>query len=331
MTTISNGRSTLEHRVGHGGEVSVGVHAGEVTVRGVHGDTVAVRDLDGRDLRERFHIEAGDGRLVVRPHDRTGFDLRLSRPGRGRARLEIDLPAEASLSLDGASADLHTTGLRGEQRLRTASGSVALADVAGTISLDAVSGDVRIDAVGDLDLSGRVVSGDLVVHGGSLRTLALATTSGDVTLEAPLIGPGPYSLQTVSGDAHVVSGPGGLRVEAKTLTGRISSDTGDPSDRGPGRRMLVVGPGAATFSFRSISGDLHIAQAEARGATPSHVAPEPPAPPDPPTPSGRADAVHPGEAAEDARLAVLRELEAGTIDVATATERLAALEDESRG
>ena len=337
MTTAQHGADVAEHPIGERGELMVRVGSGRMAVTGVDGDTVTVRDLDGRDLDDRFVLERGDGRMSVRPRERGGLDLGLGRRGRGGARLGVEVPRHATVSLDTASGEMLVRGLDGEQRLRTASGTITATDVSGQISIDAVSGTVKITPSGAVDLSGRLVSGDLEVRGGSLRTVAVASTSGDITLHSPLDGPGPFSIQTVSGDAQVTVA-GGLRVEARTLTGDIASELEHRSESGAGRRDLVIGNAARTLSFRSISGDLRVAahgaplasEAPPRDVTsPRDVTPpEPPAPPAPPSPSPSTVAGDPGQAG-DPRLAVLRDLEAGTIDVPTATERLAALEDGS--
>lgn len=316
MTATRNAADVLEHRIGPTGELTLRVHSGEVLVRGTDEETVRVRDLDGRNLGERFVVDRADGRLEVQPRARVILDLGIGR--RHRARLGVDVPRAATVSLDTANGDLRVAGLTGEQRYRTASGAVELRQAAGTIGLDVVSGSVVIEATGSVDLSGRLVSGDLAMRGGTLRSVALATTSGDLRLDAPLAGPGPYSIQTVSGDARIVAQ--GVQVHARTVTGAIDGDRVHRSESGPGRRHVVVGAGGPTVSFQSISGDLAIdPEPAAPGAAVSPVAPEPPAP------EPRAEIGDPAPA-DEARLLVLRDLEAGTIDVATATARLGELE-----
>jgi len=344
--TTTNGAPAVTHRVGERGEVSVRIHSGRLEITGTDGDTAVVRDLDGRDLEDRFDVERSEGRLVVRPRERVGFDLGLGRRSRGSARLAIEVPRSATVSFDTASGELEVVGLRGEQHYRTASGEIHATAVSGQIGIDAVSGGVRLVASGPVDLSGRLVSGDLVVRGGSLRSVAVATTSGDIELDSPVEGSGPFSIQTVSGDARVAS-TGNLRVEARTLTGEIGSELEHRSESGLGRRDLVHGSGARTLAFRSISGNLRVAAHATNGngggrddappVIPPQPAvahepvamPEPPAPPSPMSPGAHAaDSAGPATPTpHDARLAVLRDLEAGAIDVETATRRLAELEE----
>jgi hypothetical protein len=308
--TTSTSSDVFEHVIGQTGELSLRLHAGDVDIHGVDADTVRIRDLDGRDLAERFTIEAADGRLAIRPRDRFmidfGFSFGASRHGAG---LAVEVPRGARLSIDTASADVHGTGLVGEQHYRTASGSIELDAAAGTIGIDAVSGDVDVRVDGEVGLSGRAVSGDVTIRGGRVRSLALSTTSGDVEVEAELAGQGPFAVQTVSGDVSIASSRG-LQVQAKTLTGDIAGEVSQRSQPGPGKGLVTTGDGGTPFSFKSISGNLRV----------SH--------------SGGPSAPRKGEPlsaeAEDhaaQRLAILRDLEAGTIDIEAASARLADLED----
>jgi hypothetical protein len=307
--TASTSPDLLEHVIGAAGELSIRLYAGELEIHAADGDAVRVRDLDGRDLHERFLVEAADGRLAIRPRDRFLVEFGLMFAGFGRGvRLAVEAPSGARLQIDSASAEIHATGFRGGQRYRTASGAVELDDVAGEISVEAVSGDVAVRVSGEATVTGRSVSGDVRVGGGRLRSVALSTTSGDVELESELVGTGPFGVQTVSGDVSVAS-RGPLRVEAKTVTGDISSDAPHRRESVHGQRIVIVGEGEARltpFSFKSISGDLHVAtvRPEAAAATP----------------------VEPDDRATE-RLAILRELEAGTIDIEAASVRLNELEE----
>jgi putative adhesin len=317
--TASTSPDLLEPVIGAAGELSIRLHAGEVEIRAADGDAVRIHDLDGRDLHERFVIEASDGRLAIRPRDGFLVEFGLVFGGFGRGvNLAVEAPSGARLRIDSASAEIHATGFRGEQRYRTASGGIELEDVGGGIGVEAVSGDVAIRVAGEASLTARSVSGELTVDGGRLSSLGLSTTSGDVELRSELAGPGPFEVQTVSGDVSVAS-RGGLRVEAKTVTGEVSSDEADKGEFGRGQRVFTIGDGGTPFtplSFKSISGDLHVrrqgsgtAAADTRAtATSEPAVPEP-------------------DERGTLRLAILRELEAGTIDVEAASARLSELEE----
>jgi hypothetical protein len=310
--TASTSPDVLEHGVGASGEVSLRLHAGHLEARATDRDTIRIRDLDGGDLSDRFVIDTGSGRLALRPRDGLLVDFGFALAGFGRgARLAVEAPRGVRLTVDTASAEIRATGFRAEQRYRTASGTIELDDVAGEINVEAVSGDIGVRVEGDAGLTGRSVSGDVTVVGGRLRSVALSTTSGDVELRSRLDGPGPFGVQTVSGDVSIAS-PGRLRVEGRTVTGDISTTAPHKRESSQRGQVLVLGEagaGVIPISFKSISGDLRINTPEADTTVRT---PEP------------TDAEPDDRGAE--RLAVLRELEAGTIGIEEASTRLRELE-----
>jgi hypothetical protein len=315
--TTSTGKETVQHEIGEDGVLAIQFASGSIAVTATDGPRAIVRELDGQDLEARFHIERTDGRLGLRAREQLlGAVL-----GRRSIRLSVEFPAGAELTVDTASADIRVTGARGPQRYRTVSGALTILEASGSIGFEVASGEVDISAIGSLVLDGRSVSGDLAVRGGSLERLDLQTTSGDALIDSPLAGSGPFSMQTVSGDARIVA-PRGVRVQSTTVSGRVDSHQPGATEPGGGRHAVVVGDGKASMRFRSISGDLVVVAApgepaaepdadtqEARPAPTSSVAEEQP------------DA-HGGE-----RLAILRDLEDGRIDVDEATSRLAALDE----
>jgi hypothetical protein len=320
--TTTTGADTAQYVIGGEGELRVRLHAGQLRLRAVDGDTVTVRDGEGRDLDERLIIDSTDGQLSIRPRERSLLDLGWASVFAGIGRgieLAIDVPTAARITVESASANVEAVGTRGPQRYRTASGELMLTNVSGAISADSVSGDVAIRVAGEASITGRTVSGELEIRDGRIRSLELVTTSGDVEVEAQFGGDGPFAIQTVSGNASVATDRG-LTLTAKTVTGDIEA-TGSRRTEGRGQHFITVGDGAVPFSFRSISGDLRIAQRAPRHGSDT---------PAPLIAGAHAEATHTATGSETnggERLAILRELEAGTIDVDAAAQRLAALEE----
>ncbi|NJD29437.1 MAG: hypothetical protein FIA92_14225 [Chloroflexi bacterium] len=313
------GSARLEHRIGARGRFTLRQPAGEIEIRGVEGETARVRDTDDQSLGDRFEILAAEGSLELRPLDHLGGLLRTWARGSAPS-LAVEVPHGASVTVEAASAEVTASDLTGEKRIRTASGDVSLARLAGAIDVGTVSGDLEIDGQLQLEILGRTVSGDVAVRLPQARRLDLATTSGDVLLDAELTGTGPFEVRTISGDLTLVA-RGGLRVEAQTVTGDVGGEGLKIVESGRGRKVGTIGRGGATLAFRSVSGDLAVV-----GELPVRTAEEPteaaaalPAPQEPAMPSG-----------EDARMEVLRALERGEISVTEAGEQLAELEEVHR-
>jgi len=317
MTTQTHD-AVVTHRIGADGMVVVRMADGQVRLRGVSGDAATVRAVDGNPL-DGLEIEPGERSLTVRTGrgiEFRGFGIGWGDRPRGRGRTKdvgIEIPSGATVVVEGASTDVEVRGLRGDQRYRSASGDLVLREVSGSLTIEALSGDVEIRADGPSTISARSVSGDLDVRAGSIAELRASTTSGDLYVAGSFDGDGPFSIETVTGDA-TLSPANGVRVEARTITGDIDSELPARRDDADGRRALVIGAGGPTITFRSTSGDLRVVAADR--ATP-HATPGATAP-------ARSTTHAP---VDDARLTILRALERGEIDVAEAGRRLEVLGD----
>ncbi len=351
MTTQSSG-ATIEHHIGLTGRFHLRQLSGEVSVRGIDGEAVRVRERNGKSVSESFLVEATDGSLSLTAPDKFGFESLIFGIGRRSSLdLEVEVPRGADVSIETASGEITASGLVGMTKVRTASGEVSLDALGGILDLDAVSGDVSISAASALDLRARTISGDCSLRAPSLGRAVIETTSGDIRVDANLTGKGPFEIHTVSGDATIV-GRSGMQIEARTVTGDLRSDLPHRLETGPGRRRLIVGDGGVTLGFKSVSGDLRVSAprdvlAPAQPPTPTPApaipppaprpgsppqaptAPEPPAPeppaPEPPAPLTLEDGRDGGQ--EVARLDVLMALERGDLSVEAAMQRLADIEE----
>ena len=290
--------SDLQHRIGAGGLLAVRLEDGDIRLTGIDGDTVSV--AASRHGPHGLTIERGDGSVSIT----TGA-------GPTPDDLSIEVPSAATVVVESRSGDITAEGLKGDVRITTASGDVTIRDAGGTLAIEAVSGDVEVAAVADLAVDARTVSGDLDVRAGLLRRANLTTTSGDLAIDAAFADAGAFVVETVSGDTTVES-RSPVRVEATTLTGDVQGPSAGGRDDRPRGTVVVGSTTGATITFRSTSGDLAL---RVRDDSTSDVA--------------RVPDTAPAPAKEvDPTLDVLRALERGEIDVAEATERLAALESE---
>ena len=335
MTGSVASAAELEHRIGPVGRFALRLPAGEVSIRAVDGDMARVRDLDGRSLAERFDIRRTADALELVAKSRFGLSYQngsLTLGGQA-AELDVELPRATRLAVDAASTDVSVAGMAGPGRFRTASGDLILTDVGGNVEFEGVSADVRIEAVAPIEVAGKTISGDVSVRAPRLTHLEMTTTSGDVRVDADFAGKGPFAIRSISGDATLVA-RGGIQVEAQTVTGDLSSAISARMDSGPGRKVMTVGKATTTLSFKSVSGDLAVIEPRDSGVPlPVAATGQPAAPAAEPTsmPAFAADSpapdVEPRPEVEAARLAILRSLERGEIDVAAAMTRLAAIEE----
>ncbi len=340
MTGTLASAAEVQHEIGQAGRFALRLPAGEVSVRAVDGVVARVRDLEGRSLAERFDIRRTGDALELVAKSRFGLSYQNGSLtiGSQAADLDVELPRGTRLAIDAASTDVSVAGIAGPGRFRTASGDLILTDVGGNIEFEGVSADVRIEAVAPIAINGRTISGDVAIRAPRLARLELTTTSGDLRIDADFAGNGPFAIRSISGDATLVA-RGGIEVDAQTVTGDLSSALTAKMESGLGHRRLVVGKPTATLAFKSVSGDLSVVEPRDAGVampTPNG------APPIISTAAGQAMPAFAADAAdaaddapeaapspelETARLEILRSLERGEIDVATAMARLATIEE----
>lgn len=332
MTRETANTTTIEHPIGATGSLDVKLADWDVAIVPGQDDVVRVRDADGEPLRDDLEIDRGTDSLSIRQPTRfPGISFVLGSRHSGR-RIIVEAPATARVNVETASGDVSTDALGGDQRIRTASGDIRLEAASGDLATETVSGDIVVRIDGSVGLAVKSVSGDVSIEGGRVERLRLTTTSGDVRLTSDL-SRGPHAIASVSGDVMLVSN-NALRITAVTLTGDLSTDLPHTSQGGPGRRSIVIGDGATELQFRSVSGDLRVVDPTTprNGSLPPEpVPPLAPVPPQPPAVPGSSSVALTAvadepDATRTARLEILRALEGGEIDVAEATDRLAALD-----
>lgn len=323
----------IEHPIGADGRFALRVTSPDVEIRpstdgtarvSVQFELRAATDAEADELfeRVRFHVRQGDGLLEVSEPKRNGGAIggigRVFGIGGGRAEASVsaEVPAGASLTYDGVSADLTVGGLGGDQEYRTVSGDLVLDRLAGTVRVRGVSSDVSIRADDPLRLEVNTVSGDVSAFAPRFDELRMVTVSGDVEIEGELAAERRHRIETVSGDLSI-GVVGGMTLEVRGLSTDVDISVPHRSEGSRDRRRYVVGDGTADVLFSSMSGDVS-ARGSRRFAAP--MAPIPPAPLRAPAPPSSPE---PPEMDAAEQLEVLRSLERGEIDVDEAARRLA--------
>jgi hypothetical protein len=323
MATLTFVRTQeIEHEIGPAGSLQLRITSADVQIRAIEGSVARARaifEVRAADEAEadrgfgevQLRVARGDGTLAISEPNRhtrglaAGLQRLLGGPYADMS-VEIELPAGAEVRVDGVSADLTATGLRGNQHFKTVSGDLVLTDVAGELGLHSVSGDATVRAVAELALEAGSVSGDLSIVAPRLSRLHANTVSGDLEIEAELAGGGePHRIETVSGD-FTLGLVGSLNLEVRGLSTDVRCDLPHRSEGSRDRRRYLIGDGGPQLLFSSMSGDVSVRAARRLPAAGLAQPPEPLIPPPAP----------------DERLAILRALERGELNVDEALRRL---------
>jgi hypothetical protein len=316
--------AAIEHPVGPTGTVRIGTTDARLTVRAVDGDQVRFWAADGRDLDPHYRWHLGDGLVEIEPRERGAFGFgRLF--GDRLPDIVAEVPHDGHLRLETVSGAIHVVGARGPQEYRLVSGAFEALGVAGRIRVDGVSGAIRLEADERAAVRARTVSGQVDIAGPRFDSLEVRFMSGSIDVRGRLDGSGPFAFDGVAGSVSLaVDGP--IRVEGTTVSGSIATDLPHRTGGGPGRRTIEIGGGGPLVTFKTVSGNLRVVRRDRSGASNGDEMADQAA--GPAEQAGGARAADPDAAA---RLAILRDLEAGRIDIDAATRLLANLDGSDRG
>src|SRR4051812_22180469 len=358
--TSAPGAPTREVALPPGATVDIYLTSSNLRLRGVDGDRIVVRALDGERLDDEITIDAAADVVRVRDAQSTWKLGPFNVTSRRSRDLAIDLPRMAGVVVRTLSGDVEAAAICGDSRWASASGDLRVSVEGGRVQLETMSGDAVLEASGTIALTARTVSGDLRVRARRLDELDASTTSGDVRIESELGGATTHVVNSVSGDVELVTASP-VRLQVETIAGDVHASGPHTSEGARGRRTLGVGDGSVAVSVRTTSGDVRLRAVEGGAtATPSklrvqptaaaapaasEIADVPDAPAVPAAPVAPAPPVAPIlalDAEEDTqawnapgpivdrreadRLEVLRALERGDLDIETAARRLEILE-----
>jgi Putative adhesin len=321
---------TITHDIGPAGQLVLAVTSADIRLAAVEGDTAelhATFEVRARDESEadtifesaQLRVSASTGRLeAVEEGSDHGLGSAVGRLFGGHdvelARIEGTAPSPCRIEVRAVSGDVQATGFSGSQRYQTVSGDLRLVETGGEMEINSVSGDVSLRAVEPVSLRVNNVSGDLSAEAPTFRRIDANAVSGDLVVDGELDPVEAHTVETVSGDFRLASGSG-MTISVRGLSSDVHSSLPHRVEGSADRRRLIVGDGAASLSFNSMSGDLSVTSSrQSSSTTATASAPKPSA-----SAASPADTESP---AVDERIDVLAALERGEIDVDEAMRRL---------
>jgi DUF4097 and DUF4098 domain-containing protein YvlB len=244
--------------------------SGSITITGTDEEMMYLTGTKGEGV-EAIEIGGSADKVSIR------VEMKGGRNNNGSAELEIRIPRNARIEVEGISANVKLIGVTGTAEVETVSGDISISGELKTIELQTVSGDVVVEAAserleveavsGDIrvgKVSGEVeletVSGDVRIAGGQITRFRAKSVSGDIELDGDIYGSGKSNIESHSGDIELRLG---TRTDATFEIGTFSGeiDTGK-NDEDHGRRRkaaaFVVGKGSARVTVQTFSGDVDI-------------------------------------------------------------------------
>ena len=322
---------TITHDIGSTGQLVLAVSSADVRLTAADGGRVELQatfevsardeaEADARFEASKLNVLAAAGRLEATEQGGargigSAIGLMLSGRDVDLSRVEGSAPPGCRLEVRAVSGDVQASGFRGPQRFQTVSGDLRLVETGGELDVNSVSGDVSLRAVEPATLKVNTVSGDLSAEAPSFRRLDASAVSGDLSVDGALDPAEPHTAETVSGDFRLASGSG-MTISVRGLSSDVHSSLPHRVEGSADRRRLIVGDGAASLAFSSMSGDLSITHSrQATVASARAVVSDSASAAQPTAPS-------PDAGAARSQTEVLAALERGEIDVDEAMRRL---------
>ena len=264
---------------------------GSLRIENIKGQVV-VRTWDRPEVHVTGSLGEGVEKLEIGPGgDSLSIKVKYPNSGGGwfgsgnrsePSRIEVRMPAGASLDVDVVSAEVDLEGLAGrrlavdsvsgsvqvrasrsgEARFDLVSGDLEAELDSEDISVDTVSGDVRLSGRGGGELGVDTVSGDAELAFQSLRRVVMDSVSGDLELRTGLAPSGRISADTVRGGVRLrLPADTSARLSVETFSGGISSPVGDVKTEkyGPGKTLEArLGSGKGEVRLVTFSGNVRI-------------------------------------------------------------------------
>jgi hypothetical protein len=266
---------TISRVIGGVSGCRIDIPDGRVTVEGTD-DADASHDIRGLDG------DADAGRVVVERSEDGILRVRLADPGparlgwlrvdrRPRPVIHLRSPRTASDFVETVSGEIRIIGCRGTQEATTVAGDAVIEDADGRVAVRTVSGSI---AIGGRSLAAQAgtTSGRVRVHADVLESLHVRSVSGQVGIAGKLQAGADHRIETLSGDVRVTTSHG-LRLDARTISGRLTAGGDARRTSGGGSTELVVGDGSAVLHVTTVSGDILLASGGTRNTAPASADP----------------------------------------------------------
>jgi len=184
-----------------------------------------------------------------------------------KVNYDVRVPNNCFLKVRGVSNTASIDGISGDMDISTVSGDLQVRSLMGDLKIKTVSGDIQGEGI---SATARIeaVSGDIYLSKCNFPKLSGKTVSGDLILETPL-GEGPYRFNSVSGEIKLEITPlAGASVTSSSLSGDIrTSLPATWSNRSRNHQKVEVYGGGIEIHHNSVSGDLFLTTADENGAS----------------------------------------------------------------
>jgi DUF4097 and DUF4098 domain-containing protein YvlB len=253
-------RKEIHFKVGRRASVSIVNQYGPISVKPGPGKQVLVTAILYSGKVEIDQSKSGN-RVSVISHLLEGADA-----DTGRVDYEVQVPADASVTLHSATGPMHVEKLHGDVILE---GNTALVDVrdvsAGHVHVKTLNGAVTLTNVSDAHVEITSVGGDVALNAVNGSLVHVNSSSGKIHYDGDFGEEGDYSLTSHSGDIEAIAPSyASIEVVARSVQGKVENDFPLQPEhtsfiaRAGSAFAGTMGKAASSVKLLSFSGKIHL-------------------------------------------------------------------------
>jgi DUF4097 and DUF4098 domain-containing protein YvlB len=264
-TLVAQSRTEYNFVVGPKAGVSVSNPYGSISVKPSADNRVVVNAVLHSDKVEVDKSQNGN-RVDIRSHLLAGADSQS-----GRVDYDVQVPADASVTLHCSDGSLRAERLRGDVSLEGAGAVVDVRDIEdGHVHVKTMNGTVNLSNIQDGHVEVDSLSGDVTLNGVTGPLVQVVSTSGRINYIGDFGNSGEYRLTSHSGDIDAsIPEWTSADVSARSVRGEVHDDiplqpkthNWFPLDKGRAfagtmGRVAV----SSTVVLRTFSGKIHLSK-----------------------------------------------------------------------
>ncbi len=253
-------RKDLRFKVGKRPMVSINNPYGPVVVRGGVPHQVVVTAILHSDKVELDQSQSRN-RIDIVSHLLPGSDQNT-----GIVEYEIQVPADANLTIHSDSGQLHAEKLNGDLNMESGTGAMEVLECAGGyIHLKTLNGPVNVTNVRDGHIEIISMGGDVSLNSVSGPHVVVNSNTGKIEYAGDFADEGEYSFTSHTGDIDAIAPAyASIDVLARSNQGRVESDFSLEPKHTPfyahaGSAFAgTLGKAASRVNLFSFSGRIHL-------------------------------------------------------------------------
>jgi len=260
LATGETTRTEMHFKVGHRASISIVNAYGPISVKPGPGKRVMVTAIL---YSSKVEIDQNKrrNRVTVFSHLLDGADEES-----GRVDYEVQVPADASVTLHSTTGPLHVEKIHGDVILEGSTAAVDVRDVSnGHVHIKTLNGAVTLTNVSDGHVEITSVSGDVALNGVNGSLVHVNSSSGKIHYDGDFGDAGDYSLTSHTGDIEAIAPAyASIEVVARSVQGQVENDFRLQPEhtsfvaRAGSAFAGTMGEAASSVKLLSFSGKIHL-------------------------------------------------------------------------